>query len=197
MDAPRTRLIAATLPALLAALLVGLWAPAADAAPQPRVTVHGGSLAARSEPQVDDFPDVLLDGDGQQVATGIGDFRVCDSRGDGSGWRLVVRATPLAEWDPDSRSYVAGGETLPAGSLTVDGFEARRVGATTCPLPATVPGPFSIDVGSPALLLVAPQGAGMGAYDVGALGALTLTVPADTAAGVYRSDLTFSMVAGP
>lgn len=186
-----------TLLALLPAVVAGVWATSAGAATQPTVTVHGGPLAALSEPPVDDFPDVVLDGDNELVAAPIGDFSVCDARGEGSGWRLAVQATVFAEWDPVSGTYVAGGETLPNGSLSVDGFEARRVGSTTCALPEAVPGPFPIDGGDPAVILVAAPRAGMGTYEVVALGPLRLTVPADAAAGIYRSDLTFSVVAGP
>jgi hypothetical protein len=167
--------------------LVSVAALAALAAP-------AGAELTITNPAVDGFPEVTLDGSAQTVGASLAAFTVDDSRGTGAGWHVTAQATQFAEHD--GTSYVAGGKTLPTGSLRMPAPTVTANG-TISPAPTIEPGaPWAIDVASAVKIASAAVDTGMGTYDFDAV-TLSLTVPASAYARTYRSDVTVSVVTGP
>lgn len=116
-----------------------------------------------------------------------------DSRGTDEGWNVVIQGSVFAEWD--GASFVAGGKTLPAGSLTMPAPSVSSTEATPAP-PALAAGPYQID-GYAVKIASASPGTGAGTYTFTQSGPLTLTVVAAAYARVYRSEITVSVTSGP
>jgi hypothetical protein len=169
---------------LCLALVAGLASLAAPAGAQLTIT----------NPAVENFPGVTLNGTAQTVSASLAGFSVDDARGTGVGWHVTAQATQFAEHD--GTGYVAGGRTLPMGSLTMPAPTVTANG-TSSPPPTLEPGaPWAIDAASAVKIASAAAGTGMGRYDFGAV-SLSLTVPASAYAKTYRSDVTVSVVSGP
>lgn len=143
-------------------------------------------------PAISEF-DVVVNGATQVVEAPLEPFSVVDARGSGGGWTLTVQATPFREWD--GSAYVAGGNTLPHGSLRLDGLSVTAEG-TDADLPRVFTGPTVVD-GETVTVATAGAGAGMGLFAFASTGPLRVSIPANVPAGVYRSELSLSVTAGP
>lgn len=142
---------------------------------------------------VSDFAPVTLDATTKTTTATMDNFSVTDDRGTGEGWSVTVQATQFRQWD--GTAYVAGGKTLPTGSLSLPAPTVTAVGTESAP-PAVTPGPYAID-GSAVKVASATVNTGMGTYDFTQSGPLTLTIPASAYALIYRSELTVSLSSGP
>lgn len=142
---------------------------------------------------VSDFSPVSLTGAVATTTATMSDFSVTDSRGTAEGWNVVVQGTRFAEWD--GGAYVAGGKTLPAGSLTMPAPVVSSTEPTPAP-PTMTAGPYRID-GYAVKIGSAAAGSGEGTYTFTQTGPLTLTVVAAAHARVYRSEITVSVASGP
>jgi len=142
---------------------------------------------------VTDFAPVTLDGTTKTTTATMDNFSVTDDRGTGEGWSITVSATQFRQWD--GAAYVAGGRTLPAGSLSMPAPTVAAV-ATESPPPTITPGPYLIDGSSIKIASAAPD-TGMGTYDFTSGGPLTLTIPASAYAVAYRGEVTVSLSSGP
>lgn len=140
---------------------------------------------------VSDFSTVALTGSAITTTATMSDFSITDSRALAEGWNVVVQGTQFAEHN--GTVYVAGGKTLPAGSLSMT---APTVSSTQSPLPTVTSGPYSID-GHAVKIASAALGTGLGTYTFTQNGPLTLTVVAGAYARAYRSDITVSVASGP
>lgn len=168
---------------------------AADTSPQ--VTINGGLLRWLVPYDVTgDFTDVTLDGQQQTTTAPFASYSMVDADGNRAGWNVTVSATQFREHD--GGGYVAGGETLPASSLSMP-----QTSVTAGPFagadPTITPGPYSIDSGTAVKIASADnqtgrQGRGM--YEFSG-GDLTLTLSADVYAATYQSDITVSLNTGP
>lgn len=142
---------------------------------------------------VSDFTPVTLSGTLTTTTATMSDFSVTDSRGTGEGWNVVVQGTTFAEWN--GASYVAGGRTLPPGSLSMTAPSVSSTEASPSP-PAMTAGPYPID-GYAVKIASAAAGSGQGTYTFTQSGPLTLTVVAAAYARIYRSEITVSVASGP
>lgn len=142
---------------------------------------------------VSDFSATSLTGSVSTTTATMSDFSVTDSRGTGEGWNVVVQGTRFAEWN--GTSYVAGGKTLPAGSLSMPAPTVSTTEATPAP-PTVAAGPYLID-GYSVKIASAAVGDGQGTYTFTQSGPLTLTVVAAAYAATYRSEITVSVASGP
>ena len=155
-------------------------------------SAHAQSLSITAV-TVADFSAVSLSGSFATTTATMSDFTVVDSRGTGEGWNVVVQGTSFAEWN--GTAYVAGGKTLPLGSLSMAAPSVSTTEATPAP-PAMTAGPYPID-GYAVKIASAAVGAGRGTYTFTQTGPLTLTVVAAAYARVYRSEITVSVASGP
>jgi hypothetical protein len=138
---------------------------------------------------VSDFASVTLDGTAKATTATMSDFSVTDDSG--AGWHVTVEATQFREFDVAAGQYVAGGKTLPAGSLSMPApAVAPAAGSITVPA-----GPHAID-GFSVQLASAAAGT-TGTYDFTLTDPLTLTVPARAYARAYRSEVTVAVASGP
>lgn len=142
---------------------------------------------------VSDFSSVTLSGSVASATATMSDFSVTDTRGTGEGWNVVVQGTVFAEWD--GAGYVAGGKTLPVGSLSMPAPSVSSSEATPSP-PTMTAGPYAID-GYAVKIASAAAGAGEGTYTFTQTGPLTLTVVAAAYARTYRGEITVSVASGP
>lgn len=172
-------------------LLVGSIGSTATASDAADATVSAGALALSPAPVILGFS-VTLDGTARSMASSMDGFAVTDARGTGAGWAVTVQATTFREWD--GAAYVAGGRTLPNGSLAMAAPAVAPTG-TDSPGPVVAPGSQAID-GATIVLARAAADTGMGTYTF-TPGDLALTVPASTYAGTYRSEIAVTVASGP
>ncbi|HWH31302.1 MAG TPA: WxL domain-containing protein [Egibacteraceae bacterium] len=177
------------------ALAGAIAAPAAAS----EVAVTGGSLAFTSAPVAGDFSALTLDGTTKTTTAAVPAFEVNDSRGTGAGWNITVQGTQLKEWDgalnAGAGGYVTGGKTIATSSLALSQPTVAADG-TTSAAPSITAGPYTIDAGSAVKIASAAVDTGMGKYDFGAT-TMTLTVPPNTYAKTYRSDVTVTLATTP
>lgn len=182
--------------ALTAGLVVVVGATLVTAGPThaapTSVSVASGVLGV-AVPTVNDFAVITLNGAAQSVEAALEPFSVTDARGNGQGWTLNLRATAFQEWD--GTAYVAGGKTLPEGSLSLPGLSVVGDG-TDSGAPEVMAGPHILDAGAVAAA-VAGAGVGMGRFTFSPAGGLRVAVPASAYARTYRSDLSLSVTSGP
>lgn len=167
---------------------MGSTATASDAAD---ATVSAGALALSPAPVTLGFS-VTLDGTARSIASSMDGFAVIDARGTGAGWAVTIQATTFRGWD--RAAYIAGGRTLPNGSLTMAAPAVAPMG-TNSPGPVVASGSHAID-GATMVLAHAAADTGMGTYTF-TPGELVLTVPASTYAGTYRSEIAVTVASGP
>jgi hypothetical protein len=155
--------------ALVAALCAAAAWPAAAPAATARATLEltGGGLSVAGPARVD-LPPVRLAGDPVTVEAPVGPFRVTDTRPGAPGWTLVARADRPAD---------ALGRAMAAPLVLLS------VPAPAGLAPARSPGPASLE--QPRVLMGADPGEGAGSWAV--TPTLRLTVPPDTAAGLYSA----------
>lgn len=181
---------AALVPACL--LVVLLIASPARASSPAEVVVSGGTLGLSPAPAVRDFVVVTLDGTARTTTSSMDPFLVTDARGTGAGWKVTVQASRLRQWD--GAVYVAGGWSLPMGSLAMPAPSVAARGTDSAP-PAVTSGPYVID-GATVTVATAGEGTGMGSYAF-TPGELVLAVPARAYASTYRSEIAISITSGP
>src|SRR5690349_23389028 len=149
---PLTRKSLATLVAAATALLALPGAAlAASSNDQTQFSVTGGSLSFSSAPAMPTLTAITLNGQAQTTNTTMTNFAVQDATGSGAGWNVTVNGNssagksavfkqycPNATCGTDSGpGYVAGGQTLPANSLTLTStgasFAAQNGSTGTAP----------------------------------------------------------------
>ena len=180
---------------VFAALAVGAPASAVAATDTTSVTLGPGTLSFSAAPTADDFPGVTLTGATQTITTNFNDWRVNDARGNGAGWNVTIDASQFSD---------GGSNTLPTSSLTLKPPVVTKVDLLNValpPLPQGVP-PWTIDSGTPVKIESALAGTGQGEWNfdqqnLAASKDLSLTVPADAAAGTYTSTITSTLSTGP
>lgn len=178
---------------ILATCAFTVMAPAALAADPTNVTVTGGSLSI-TEPAAADFPGVTLNGAAQTKTASLATFTADDARGTGAGWNVTAQATRFSEVDTLG-VVVTGGKQLPTSSLTMSAPTVTANG-TTSTAPSITAGPHTLDAGSSVKIASAAIDTGMGKYDFSAT-TLSLTVPANTYAKTYRSNVTITVASTP
>lgn len=136
---------------------------------------------------VSDFAPVVLDGTPMSATATMSDFTVTDSAGD--GWHVMVQATQFAEVD-STGAYVAGGKTLPVGSLAMP-----APGISPAEGASVSAGPYLIDGATVQIVSVASGNPGT--FSVTQSGPLTLSIPSSAYARSYRSDMTIALHSGP
>jgi hypothetical protein len=134
----------------------------------------------------------------EQIAyADAGSLKVTDATGSGLGWRISVKASPLAEVGENGEKMVE----LPNGSLTLSLENARiKVGEGSGLPPAWVGGMNPIiDKEVPTTILTADREQGMGTYKIFFdQNALELEVPKESISPAsYQSVLTWSIQQGP
>jgi hypothetical protein len=150
--------------------------------------ILGGSLSM-TEPTLDNFASVTLNGQIQTTTASMGAFTVTDSTGTGNGWNVVVKAS----------QFTTGGETpltLPNNSLDIAlPTVTAQEGATDASTITKLNG--KIDNATGVKVLSAAADGGMGKYDIGA-NTLTLNLlPKDVKAGTYTSTVSVTVTTGP
>lgn len=180
------------------AAAVALAVPAAASAQDSTsITLNPGSLTFTDAFDADDFPATTITGLRQTVTTGTGTWSVNDARGSLLGWNVKIRAS----------QFTTGGaspKTLPEGSLRYGGLSVSDILAgagqllSLSPVPAAVTAAIDSASGTNDQGMVsAALGLGGGEWDFAAKSAgLTLTVPAEAAAGTYSSIITTTLASG-
>jgi hypothetical protein len=194
--------------------LAGLLALLAAAPP-------AGALAFATNPDVPNLGTLTLSGQAQTLHATMNNFAVSLAVTDTAGFNVTVNGDsstghsavfkqycPNATCGTDSLGYISGGQTLPAGSLTLNSTgasftETSGVGGSTPTLQCN--SGCTMDSASP--VKVASQTAGIGVLATWTASgwsssSVSLAVPTTirvlTQAGeVYRLDLTWSLTSGP
>lgn len=150
------------------------------------IVVNGGPRIIEA-PSTVTLPAVPLSGSQQVTSTQLSNLDLVDASGTGTGWRVDVQASPV----------VAGGKTLQTGLLKMDKVvNAEKVDSTSSSVPTpTTTSQAVVDSGA-VTILKANVGDGMGSYKAN-MGKVYLTVPANTYAGTYTVNLTYSLVTAP
>ncbi|HEO8419713.1 MULTISPECIES: WxL domain-containing protein [Bacillaceae] len=150
--------------------------------------IEGGSLSFGTQPSVDNFGSVTLNGQVQNSTAAVSAFTVIDATGTGDGWNVVVKA--------DQFTDSANGLTLPTNSIDIDlPTVTADTGASELATISKASG--KIDSSTGVKILSAAEGGGMGTYNVDANN-LTLTLqPKDVKAGTYTSTISVTVTTGP
>lgn len=194
-------------------------ASAASQEDEAHFAVIGGMLALPAPPLLPTLGRTAPSGKAHVTTATMQPFEVADATGTGSGWRLTVAGDPGAgrsavftqycpnpRCDHDTHGYIAGGYTLPAGSLTLSsagaGFVAQRGTAGVAPTLECSSG-CSLDSAASVKVASAGAGAGLGTWLASGFAPTSLALstprtvhelPGDE---VYRVDELWSMTSGP
>jgi hypothetical protein len=167
-------------------------------------------------PALPTLPSVKLNAKGQTATTAMTGFSVEDTRLTKSGWNLVAQGQTGADHSPvfaqycpeaacGTIGYVAGGFTLPAGSLVLNSGGATFTGGLgtaptlQCASGCVLDGAAAVKIASDASGVLA----GEGTWTAGGFSAssLALSVPATLRAlpkaEVYRADVLWTLSTGP
>jgi hypothetical protein len=212
--------------AALAAVAAGILAlpgaaPAASSNDQTQFSVTGGSLSFSSAPAMPTLTAITLNGQAQVTNTTMTNFAVQDATGSGAGWNVTVNGNssagksavfkqycPNATCGTDSGpGYVAGGQTLPANSLTLTSTSASfgaQSGSTGTAPTLQCGSACNVDSASAVKIASAAVNAGMGTWQASSYSGTSLALTAPTtikAIGtgnkVYRVDLVWTLSTGP
>ena len=163
---------------------------------------------------------ITLNGQAQTTNTTMTNFTVQDATGSGSGWNVTVNGNSNATKSPvfkqycpnatcgtdSGPGYVAGGQTLPANSLTLTStgasYSAQNGSTGTAPTlqcssACNVDSASAVKIGSAAL------NAGMGTWATTGWSGTSLALATPTTlktlqtAEVYRVDLVWTLNSGP
>lgn len=173
-------------------LLVALSGAGAAQAATADATVTGGTLSfINSTPSNVTFPSVTLNGSNQTTSQ-TQTLDISDARGTGVGWNVTATST----------LFTSGGNTLPAGAVTIASTPTVACDASVTCTTATTSGmsyPYTLPAAAVAPVATkmynAAANTGMGAQTV--TPTWQLAVPASAKAGSYTSTWTFSLVSGP
>ena len=183
--------------------------------------VTAGALNFGTAPDVPNLNAVTLSGQAQTTNSTMANFSVADATGSGSGYNVTVAgdgpsgsavfkqycSNGVSACGADTaNSYVSGGATLAASSLTLNStsasFSAQNGTTGTAPTHSCNAGCF-VDTASPVKVVSAATNAGMGTYLTSGYTAssLSLATPSNTsvlpANEVYRVNLVWSLNSGP
>ncbi len=187
--------------------------------------VNPGTLNFQSAPNVaDDLTAVTLNGQAQTTNSTMSNYTVQDGTGSASGWNLTVSGNTGAGLSPvfkqycptvgacgadAGQTYVSGGATLPANSLTLSsagGATFSGVNGTTgtAPTHQCASGCFvDAATASPVKVASAAASAGMGTWQANSFSAssLALSTPSNlkvlTNGEKYHVDLLWTLSSGP
>jgi WxL domain surface cell wall-binding len=177
-------------------------------------------LAFGTAPDVPVLNAVSLSGQSQTTNSQMASYSVADASGAGAGWNVTVagdgpsgsavfkqycNSGSACGGDP-ANSYVSGGATLPANSLTLNstgaGISALNGSTGSGPTHQCSSGCF-VDAGSATKILSAASGNGMGTWQANSYSAssLQLATPSTLKAlptnEVYRVNLLWTLNSGP
>ena len=223
LNASVRRILRVGITASICALAVCvLPASALGASDTTQFSVNAGALSFTSTPNVPDLGALTLNGQAQTLNAQMANFAVQDATGAGAGWNVTVAGDGAAGKSAvfkqycsngasacgahTANSYVSGGATLPANSLTLSstgaGFTAQNGTTGTAPTHSCNSGCF-VDSASAVKVVSAAVGAGMGTYQANSYSStsLALATPASLtvlpANELYRLDLVWSLNSGP
>jgi hypothetical protein len=205
-------------------LLAPSLASAATASNSTQFSVTAGSLSFGTAPLVPNFPAVTLNGQSQTSSAQMNALSVIDATGSGAGWNVTANGDASAGKSAvfkqycsnganpcgtdAANSYVSGGATLPASSLSLTStgasFTAQNGTTGTAPThQCATPCVLDVPSTSPTKIISAASGAGMGTWQASSYGASSLGVAIPTttkvlpASEVYRLDLLWTLGTGP
>ncbi|GAC1549094.1 MAG: hypothetical protein NVS2B7_25160 [Herpetosiphon sp.] len=156
------------------------------------VVITGTPVTLAPAPVLGDFTGVTLNGAAQTTVAAFGTYEVDDLSGTGAGWHVSAISTQFKEYS--GTAYVASGKTLAAGSLALASGAVTPVAGTTSPSPTVTGG--TLDTATSISIASAAVGNGMGKYSFAA-GTITLSIPSNTYARTYKSDLTVTVTSAP
>ncbi len=165
------------------------------------------------------LPSLTLNGQAQTLTTAMTNFDVDDTTGSWSGWNVTVQGATggglspvFAQYCPNATcgtdagpGYVAGGRTLPAGSLTLSSTGASWVGhsgAGGAPTFSCASG-CALDSATPTTIATAAAVAGIGGWETQSFGASSLSLATPTTIRtlqtneVYEVNLVWTLSSGP
>jgi hypothetical protein len=222
-SARRLRIGLATAVSALAVCVLPAAALGATATDTTQFAVTAGGLTFSSAPNVpDDLTTVALNGQAQTTNSQMTNYAIQDATGSGSGWNLTVVGNTGGGLSPvfkqycptvgacgadAGQSYVAGGATLPANSLTLSSaggatFTGQNGTTGTAPTHQCASGCF-VDAGSAVKVVSAAASAGMGTWQANSYSAssLSLATPSTLKAlsngEKYHVDLLWTLSSGP
>jgi len=156
------------------------------------VILSAGTLSFSTTPSASNFPTTSLTGLQQTIHTELASWGVTDARGTAGGWHVTFQASQFSGPGPI---------TLPTGSLALTAPVVSPNGVNLAAPPLVQGASFVLDGGSAVGIVHALEATGQGAWSMTQANAgggdLTLTIPANAAAGTYTSNLTFTLAAGP
>ena len=206
---------------MLAVCVLPATALGATANDTTQFSVTAGALNFGTTPDVPDLNSVILSGQAQTTNSQMTSYSVVDSTGSGSGYNLTVvgntaggKSPVFKQYCPTvgacgsdaGQSYVSGGSTLPANSLTLNstgaGITAQNGSTGSGPTHQCGSGCF-VDAGSAVKVLSAAAGNGMGTFQANSFSgsSLGLSTPSTlktlSNGEVYRVDMVWSLNSGP
>ena len=178
-----------------------------------------GALAFSVSPKTPTLPTVALNGTAQTTNATMNNFGVDDTTGSGAGWNVTVAGDTSAGKSPvfmrycpnptcgtdSGPGYIAGGASLPAGSLKLNSTGASWTtngGSGTSPAFQCSTG-CSVDAGSATKIVSAASAGGLGPWSTSGFGAtsLALNTPTTTrilpSGEIYHVDLVWTLNSGP
>jgi hypothetical protein len=200
-------------------------ASAATQNDQTYFTVTAGALSFSSAPAMPTLSGVTLTGQAQTTNTTMTNFAIDDATGSGSGWNVTVNgrsgtglsavfkqycnsASACNSGADPANSYVSGGATLPADSLTLNStgasFSAQNGSTGNAPT-LTCSSGCGVDHATANKVASASNSPvqGMGTWGTGSWGASSLALSTPTTlkvlptSEVYRVDLLWTLNSGP
>jgi WxL domain surface cell wall-binding len=193
---------------------------AATSNDQTQFSVTGGSLSFSAAPAMPTLTAITLNGQAQTTNSTMTNFTVQDATGSGSGWNVTVNGNsntgksavfkqycPNATCGSDSGpGYIAGGQTLPANSLTLAStgasFSAQNGSTGTAPT-LQCSSACNVDSASAVKIASAAVNAGMGTWATTGWTGTSLALSTPTTLKtlqtneVYRVDLVWTINSGP
>ncbi len=178
-----------------------------------------GALAFAVAPTLPGLGSLTLDGQAQTLTASLPNFAVDDTTGSGNGWNVSVSGDSSAGSSPVFKAYcpnatcgtdpgpgyVSGGQTLAAGSLTLDtaGASWHNNGGTGSAPALLCSGGCALDTSTPTKIASAATSAGLGGWITQSLGASSLSLAVPTTIRtlqtneVYQVDLVWTLSSGP
>ena len=208
--------------ALLALLMAAPLAHAATASDTTQFSVTAGTLAFGTAPDAPNLSALTINGQSQTLTAQMPNFSVVDGSGTASGWNVTVNGDSSAGKSAvfkqycsngasvcgtdAANSYVTGGQTLAANSLTLSSTGAAFTGQSgstgTAPTHQCSTA-CNVDAGSAVKVASAAASAGMGTWQANSYGTSSLSLAAPStlralpANEIYRTDLVWTLNSGP